>query len=115
MKAAYKFGVRMSVRGERCGMLALSYFVFPSENVIVTTISRDDEELKFLQAKWIGHYYNSVGTARARRVVPLVKESPIPLLVFTTSSELSHTSPSQFRSPSHPFLIKLQIAFDAEA
>lgn len=105
----------MSVRGERCGMLALSYCVFPLENVIVAAISRDDEELKFLQAKWIGHYYNSVGRARARRVVPLVKKSHmISLLMFTISSELSHTSPSQFRSPSHPILIKLQRAFDAE-
>lgn len=79
-------------------------------------VTIDDEELKFLQAKWIGRYYNSVGRARARRVVPLVKESHmIPLLVFTTSLELSHTPPSLFRSPSHAFLIKLQIAFDAEA
>lgn len=116
MKAVSRFSVRMSVWDERCGMLALSYFVFPSENVIVTAVSRDSEELKFLQAKWIGHYYNSVGTARARRVVPLVKEShKISLLVFTISLELSHTSPSLFRSPSHPILIKLQIAFGAEA
>lgn len=71
----------MSVRGERCGMLALSYCVFPLENVIVAAISRDDEELKFLQAKWIGHYYNSVGRARARRVVPLVKKIPYDFIV----------------------------------
>lgn len=65
MKAVYKFSVRMSVRGEHWGILVLSYFVFLSENVIITAISIDYEELKLLQAKWIGQYYNSVGTARA--------------------------------------------------
>lgn len=115
VEAVYKFSVRMSVRGEHGGILVFSYFVFLSENVIVTTVSIDDEELKFLQARWIGQYYNSVRKARARMVVPLAEESHmISLLVFTISSELSHTSPSLLRG-SHPFLIKLQIAFEAEA
>lgn len=45
VKAVYKFSVSMSVRGERCGRLALSFVVFPSENVIVTAISIDNEVL----------------------------------------------------------------------